>query len=104
MLSNAHCLGSDISTIKSFQDAKTLIKGDAIDLALLEVPKQKNFVELAPKNYLHDGCEIYAAGFGHFKNLQQPSLYRGHVTRIVYEETEPFRPIFIQHTARTYPG
>lgn len=53
---------------------------------------------------VREGLEVYTCGYGHFKTLSQPSLYKGKVLRVIHEEQEPFRPLFIQHTARTYPG
>jgi hypothetical protein len=46
---------------------------------------------------MKSGEEVYSIGFGYFSNIKRPSLYRGYITKMVED-------LFIQHTARTYPG
>ena len=50
-----------------------------------------------------EGDEVFTCGFGYFLELKQPSLYKGYITRIVNDQSSD-RQLFIQHTARTYPG
>lgn len=50
---------------------------------------------------MKEGDIVYSVGFGFFNDLQQSSVHKGYITRIVYLDG---KQLFIQHTARTYGG
>ena len=50
---------------------------------------------------LREGDEVWSIGFGFFKRLRRASVYRGNVSKVVEDDG---RQLFVQHTARTYPG
>jgi len=50
---------------------------------------------------LREGDTVFSCGFGFFKDLHRPSLYKGEISRLVFHEG---KCLFIQHSAKTYGG
>ncbi|CDW86700.1 serine family [Stylonychia lemnae] len=114
VLTNSHCIVNketsiSIKVMKQNYFARVLAKSidqETIDIALLKLTsthKIKNNLKLDLERVqnLKEGDTVYSVGFGVFRDLQYPSVYKGYVTRIVYHEN---KSLFIQHTAKTYPG
>ena len=59
---------------------------ESIDLCLLQIhvvsPYFLKQVRISTHK-LKEGSEVYTCGFGYFLSLDQPSIYKGYVTRIV---------------------
>eukprot|EP00347_Sterkiella_histriomuscorum_P022341 403330820 len=77
-------------------DLRSITKKDQ-DLINLSKPK----INLEKVKQIREGDTVYSCGFGLFNNLKYPSIYKGYITRIAYHEG---KNLFIQHTAKTYPG
>lgn len=50
---------------------------------------------------MKEGDTVYSVGYGLFYDLNQPSVYKGYITRIAYHDN---KSLFFQHTAKTYAG